>query len=134
MTRFAYKPRAHVSNMLALVLHNGGVAPVRFDWHMVKGGYLGIHTNDIDEAFAWVAEARKAGLTVSHVPGEKRGETHKTKPIMPPMRRVVERGAGSSVLECGHVASTPRANTLRVRCLTCLPLAERRRYIALKSK
>ena len=52
---------------------------------------------------------------------------------LPPLRRITSRGAGSSTLECGHVANTPQhTKTVRVRCATCLPLAERLRYLKLK--
>jgi hypothetical protein len=130
---YAYKPRAHIPTVLALVLHNGGTAPVRFDWHMVKGGYLGIHTNDIEEALAWAAEAREAGLTVSDVPGETPHPRGTRKSKLPPLRRIMMRGAGSSILICGHVCNTPHnPKTLRVRCTTCLPLVERLRYLKLK--
>lgn len=50
--------------------------------------------------------------------------------MIPPLRKIVERGAGSSKLECGHVANTPRWNTKRVRCTTCLPLSDRQAYMA----
>ena len=44
----------------------------------------------------------------------------------PPLQEIVERGAGSSVLACGHIASTPKnRNTRRVRCPGCLNLADR---------
>ena len=53
------------------------------------------------------------------------------KPALPPLRQIMMRGAGSCVLVCGHVVTTPRhTKTLRVRCTTCMPLDERLRYIA----
>jgi hypothetical protein len=107
--------------------------PLRFDWHD-GGGYIGISTDDLDEALAWVAEARALGLTTSHAPGGQGGKRY--KPILPPLRRITERGAGSSVLECGHVVNTPHnPNSLRARCATCLPLAARLHYLkSLKRK
>ena len=53
---------------------------------------------------------------------------------LPPLRRIVERGYGSSVLECGHVVTTPHHPSLRTRCTVCLPLAERQAYIAKKKQ
>lgn len=63
---------------------------------------------------------------------------------LPPLRRVVTVGAGSSHLECGHIVSTtPRMwaaarkaipTIVRARCKLCLPLAERLEYIEAKRK
>lgn len=44
-----------------------------------------------------------------------------------PLRKIVERRAGTSKLECGHIVNTPRPATLRVRCFGCLSLEERQR-------
>jgi hypothetical protein len=84
------------------------VPPIRVGWR--SGHRLGISTDDLAEALAWMAEARALGQTV----------------ILPaPLRKLVERGAGSSTLECGHVVDSPSWHTKHVRCAICLPLAER---------
>ena len=60
MRPFAYRPRFYPS-------HRYFAGPtIRIDWR--SGGYFGISTNDIDEALAWVAEAKALGLKVSHIP------------------------------------------------------------------
>lgn len=51
-------------------------------------------------------------------------------PKQPPLRRIVTRGAGTDHLECGHIIDHRPGKVTRARCVTCLPLEERRAYLA----
>jgi hypothetical protein len=111
MIRIAYRPRFSPSHKLFAHPLND-VPPIRIDWR--SGGYCGISTNDIDEALAWMAEARKFGQKVT---------------LPAPLSKVITRGAGSSKLECGHIVNSPPWHTKYVRCATCLPVIERRKWL-----
>ncbi len=99
--------------------------PIRVDWR--SGGRFGINTDDLDEALAWMAEARRLGLTPS---------------LPPPKRRVVRRGQMSSnplwgcrvVLECGHTAVAKHPRVTHCACPHCLPKSERMVYKAKKKR
>lgn len=112
MIRIAYRPRFSPTRTLFAHIEHGGAPPIRVDWR--SGGYFGISTNNIDEALAWVAKARKLGQRVT---------------LPAPLSKVITRGAGSSTLECGHIVNSPPWHTKYVRCATCLPVAERRKWL-----
>ena len=46
-----------------------------------------------------------------------------------PLRAIVERGAGTDRLECGHIVDHRRRGTKTARCEMCLSLEDRRQLI-----
>lgn len=117
MKRIAYRPSfVPRHNLFKQSLDHD--LPIRVDWR--SHGRFGISTNDLDEALAWMAQARALKQTVT---------------LPAPLRLVTRRGAGSTELECGHIVRSPSWHTQAVRCATCLPLDERQLWFkALKRK